>query len=65
MQAHRVRLNDRELDLIVSALRARSAGVSDVRAAEIDRLAERLAEGGPGNPSLRFGWAGEYGPKRE
>jgi hypothetical protein len=57
MQAHRVRLNDQEIDLIVAALTARLSGVSPATRQRIRRLAERLREGGPGNPSFRFGWS--------
>lgn len=56
MQAHRIRLNDQEIDLIVAALSARLSGVSPATRQRIRRLVERLREGGPGNPSFRFGW---------
>lgn len=56
VERHRVRLSDRELALIVSALRARQSGVSDRSAAYIGRLADRLAEMSPGNPVWRLGW---------
>lgn len=55
MADHRVRLTDHELDLIVSALQARRRGVSARRAAELDRLAERLAENTRGNPDWILG----------
>lgn len=56
MPDHRVRLTDDALELIVSALHARCAGVSEKRAEKYRRLAERLAECAPGNPHLRFDW---------
>ena len=56
MSDHRVRLDDRELGLIVSALWARRRGVSAARARELERLAERLSEGKRGNPSWILGW---------
>jgi len=56
MEGHRVRLNDREVLLIVSALKARESGVSDATALEIRRLAERLTEMVPGNPRWILGW---------
>lgn len=56
MPDHRVRLSDEALDIIVSALYARAAAVSEKRRQKIVRLAERLAECSPGNPRLRFDW---------
>jgi hypothetical protein len=53
---HRVRLNDDELALVVSALVARRAGVSAERAAQLDKLATRLSEGKRGNPNWIFQW---------
>lgn len=50
MAEHRVRLDDRELDLVVAALRARRSGLSAGTAAEVAALATRLAERTPGNP---------------
>jgi len=55
MEGHRIRLSDREVELIVSALRARENGVSDARARELERLAQRLAEGVRGNPNWILG----------
>jgi hypothetical protein len=57
MDEHRIRLKDREIELIVSALRARENGVSEARARELERLAERLAEGVRGNPNWILGAA--------
>jgi hypothetical protein len=51
MSDHRVRLNDRELALVVAALRARIAGLGEERANEVAKLANRLSEGKPGNPT--------------
>jgi hypothetical protein len=56
MEKHRVRLDDYELQLIVSSLWARRRGVSSERALELERLAERLAEGKRGNPNWIFQW---------
>lgn len=55
MGDHRVRLSDDDLLLIVAALRARAAMAGQVRAHRIARLADRLAEGGSGNPKWRLG----------
>lgn len=55
MADHRVRLSDDDVALIVSALRARAAMTRGLRAHRVTRLAERLAEGGRGNPKLRLG----------
>jgi hypothetical protein len=57
MEKHRIRLDDYELQLIVSSLWARRRGVSSERALELERLAERLAEGKRGNPNWIFQWA--------
>jgi hypothetical protein len=46
----RPRLTQSDLELIVSALLARSAGSGALRRHECRRLAERLAEASPGNP---------------
>jgi hypothetical protein len=54
MGDHRIRLSDSDIELIVAALRARAAMAGPLRAHRIERLAERLAEGGKGNPKLRF-----------
>jgi hypothetical protein len=55
MADHRVRLDDDERDLVVSALRARIRGVGPKTAAKLARLAERIAEGRPGNPNMILG----------
>lgn len=52
---HRVRLNDAEVVLIVSALRARAAALRGKRRHDTLRLAERLEEMAPGNPTWRLG----------
>jgi hypothetical protein len=57
MQSHRIRLNDLEVDLIVAALNARIAMTKGQRRSDMMRLAERLADGGKGNPDWRFGSA--------
>jgi hypothetical protein len=59
MTNHRVRLTDADIDLIVAALRSRAAMTSSLRRHRIERLAERLAEGGRGNPKMRFGEMGQ------
>lgn len=51
-----MRLDDRELALVVAALRARMAGVGAATSAEIDKLATRLSEGKRGNPVWIFQW---------
>ena len=51
---HRLRLSDDDIALIVSALRARAAMTTGLRAHRITRLAERLSEGGRGNPRWRL-----------
>lgn len=55
MQDHRIRLSDSDIDLITASLRARAAMAGAVRRYELLRLAERLAEGGRGNPTWRLG----------
>jgi antitoxin component of MazEF toxin-antitoxin module len=59
MPDHRIRLDDEALELIVSALYARTAAVSPKRRTKLLRLAERLADCAPGNPRLRFDWTHE------
>jgi hypothetical protein len=54
MKDRRVRLSTEDTDLIVSALRARAAMAKGMRRHRIERLAERLADPGRGNPKLRF-----------
>jgi hypothetical protein len=50
MRSHRIRLTDEELAVVVSALRARVAGLSTKRGRAVAQLATRLAECTPGNP---------------
>lgn len=54
MSEHRLRLTNDDLDLIVSALRARMAMTSGARRHRAERLAERLADIGRGNPKWRL-----------
>jgi hypothetical protein len=54
MSSHRVRLTDEDIDLIVAALKARAAMCRGLRRHRVERLAERLAEGGTGNPRWRL-----------
>lgn len=54
MQDHRIRLDDWEIELICAALRARLAGYSGERARAVQRLLDRLEDGGVGNPRWRF-----------
>lgn len=57
MKDHRVRLDDHELALVVSALKARAAGLhSEDNRRAVKRLAERLEECSPGNPWMILGW---------
>ena len=51
-----MRLDDDELALVVSALRARIAGVGAERGIQLDKLATRLSEGKRGNPAWIFQW---------
>lgn len=54
MNDHRIRLDDYELDLIVSALRARRAMVKNPgKRGNLESLILRLADRQPGNPSWR------------
>lgn len=62
MSDHRIRLSDEDIGLIVSALRARLAMAGPMRAHRIERLADRLAEGRPGNPKWRLD---EFGQTHE
>ena len=55
MSDHRIRLTDEDLALVISALRARRAMTSGMRAHRICRLEARLAEGLRGNPKWRLG----------
>jgi hypothetical protein len=54
MGDHRLRLSDDDVELIVRALRARAAMTRGLRRHRVERLAERLAEGGSGNPKWRL-----------
>jgi hypothetical protein len=54
MSEHRVRLSTEDIELIVRALRARAAMTTGLRRHRVERLAERLAEGGRGNPKWRL-----------
>jgi hypothetical protein len=54
MPVHRIRLDDAEVDLITAALRARLAALRGPRRQTIERLLERLEDGGVGNPRWRF-----------
>lgn len=56
MKAHRIRLTDEELAMIVAALSARMAMSKGIRLIKMTRLRERLAESSPGNPGWRLGW---------
>ena len=55
MSEHRVRLSDDDLDLIISALRARRAMTAGARQHRIERLEARLAERSRGNPKFSLG----------
>ena len=52
---HRISLDDADILLIVSALRARRAMSNGLREHRIDRLITRLSEGRQGNPKLTLG----------
>jgi hypothetical protein len=54
MAQHRVRLSTEDAELIVRALTARAAMTRGLRRHRVERLAERLAEGGRGNPKWRL-----------
>jgi hypothetical protein len=54
MAEKRVRLSEDDIDLIVSALRARAAMTRGLRRHRVERLAERLADGRKGNPKWRL-----------
>jgi hypothetical protein len=55
MKDRRVRLSTDDIDLIVSALRARAAMTKGMRRHRVERLAARLAEGTRGNPKWTLG----------
>lgn len=59
MPDRRIRLTDDDIDLIVAALKSRAAMTRGLRRHRIERLAERLAEGGRGNPKFRFSEIGQ------
>jgi hypothetical protein len=59
MGDHRVRLNDDDLSLIVSALRARAAMTSGLRRHRVERLYERLGDLARGNPRWRIDEEGQ------
>jgi hypothetical protein len=59
MAEKRIRLTDDDIDLIVSALRARAAMTRSLRRHRIERLAERLADGRKGNPKWRLDELGQ------
>lgn len=59
MSDRRIRLTDDDIQLIVAALRARAAATTGMRRHRVERLAERLAEGGRGNPKWRFAELGQ------
>jgi hypothetical protein len=59
MTDHRVRLDDEELQLVVSSLRARAAGLGFQRKLHVLRLADRLDIGQPGNPNWHLYGSGE------
>jgi hypothetical protein len=55
MKEKRIRLSQDDIDLIVSALKARAAMTRGLRRHRVERLASRLAEGNRGNPKLTLG----------
>lgn len=59
MADKRIRLTEADIELIVSALRARAAMTKSLRRHRIERLADRLAEGGRGNPKWRLSELGQ------
>lgn len=54
-----MRLTGDDINLIVSALRARAAMTQKLRRHRIERLAERLAEMAPGNPKWKLDEIGQ------
>jgi len=56
---HRIRLTDADVDVIVSALRARAAATIGARGHRIMRLAARLDRLEVGNPKLTIEPAGQ------
>ena len=50
MSDHRIRMTDKDIALVLAALRARRAMSTGLREHRIDRLIERLGEGVRGNP---------------
>lgn len=59
MGDHRIRLSDDDIELVVAALRARAAMAGSMRRHRIERLADRLSEGGRGNPKWRIDELGQ------
>ena len=59
MRDRRIRLTDNDIELIVAALKSRAAMTRGLRRHRIERLAERLAEGGRGNPKWRLSELGQ------
>jgi ribosomal protein L44E len=53
MKQHRIRLDDDDIALIVSALRSRAGMAGAERLDRCARLVERLTEGSRGNPKFR------------
>lgn len=62
MAEHRVRLDEEDVQLILSALAARRAMTEGLRRHRVDRLLVRLREMLPGNPQWRLD---EYGQAHE
>lgn len=65
MADHRIRLSDSDIAIIVAALQHSYRVHSARRAARMLALAERLAEGGRGNPRWRFESTAELRAARE
>jgi len=62
MADHRIRLTDKDVRLIVAALRARQAMTRSLRKHRVQRLIERLESTERGNPKWRID---EYGQTHE
>jgi len=62
MSDHRIRLSSEDLELIVAALRSRSAMTTKARRHRVERLIARLSEVERGNPKWLLG---EYGQTHE
>jgi hypothetical protein len=54
MVDHRIRLTEKDIEIIVKALNARLAMMRGLRAHRVIRLRNRLAECAPGNPKFRL-----------